>query len=447
MTKRGGNTNNPERGSLKTAQKTQTTGRAQPRLLREYRSKAEREAVIQRYLVFGTVALIIGIVVLLFVAFFFDGFVRPRQTVAIVNGQSISVADFEGRVRLERALINDRINSAYQLYRYSFGLSEDQAIQQLQQQPPYSTYLNEIQVPDQLGSRVLNDMVEDELVRQDAATRGIVVGDEEIEKQIRPLFNYDPEADLLPPTATLEPSLTPTPFVSPTPVPTRAPTATPELTPTPSLTPVPSSTPTATPDATQRAVDYTTQRGDYFARLRSQTGASDETIRHYFETLALREALRDAVAVDITDTGIFVNARHILVATESEAQDALAALQSGESFAELARAISTDTGSGSKGGELDWSPASNYVPEFAEAVRTADIGALTGPVQTEFGYHIIQVRAREDRTLTEDQINNAKGQEFSRYLEALRAADTTQVELFDVWTSNVPDDPRFALSR
>jgi parvulin-like peptidyl-prolyl isomerase len=445
MTKRGGNTGNPERANPNAPRKTESTStRPQPRLLSEYRSKAERESVVQRWLILGTAVLLGTIVVVLLIAFIADSIIRPAQTVAVVNGESISVAQFERRVRLERALINQRINDGLDLYR-SFGLSDDQAIQQIQQQEPFVTFLNEIQVPDQLGNRVLNDMVTDVLIEQEAARLGITVDEAAVEAQIQPLFGYDPETAGLPPTETPEPTVTPTPFVSPTPTLTPTATLTPEFTPTPSVTPVASATPTVTPNPTERAETYQQERGDYFGGIASQAGVSQDDVRAYFEQQALREAVRDALTPEITESGTFVNARHMLLESEDDAQAAILALGSGESFAELARAISTDTASGNLGGELGWAPVTNYVPPFAEAARAADIGAIVGPVESDFGFHVIQVRGREERPLEEDQIETAREQAFERYLETLRDAETTNIELFDVWTANVPEEPRLVL--
>jgi parvulin-like peptidyl-prolyl isomerase len=86
--------------------------------------------------------------------------------------------------------------------------------------------------------------------------------------------------------------------------------------------------------------------------------------------------------------------RHILVDTEDEANAILAELEGGADFATLAQERSTDTGSGADGGKLyqDGQPcprAANFVPEFAEASLTAEPGEPVGPVQTQFGYHII----------------------------------------------------------
>ena len=120
-----------------------------------------------------------------------------------------------------------------------------------------------------------------------------------------------------------------------------------------------------------------------------------ERLNAFFEALALREALATEHS-EIGGSLPHVNARHILVAEEVTAVDLIAALAEGESFAALAIANSLDTASGQNGGELDWAPVSNYVRPFAEAALAAEPGAVVGPVQSEFGWHIIQVRTMEE---------------------------------------------------
>jgi peptidyl-prolyl cis-trans isomerase C len=85
-------------------------------------------------------------------------------------------------------------------------------------------------------------------------------------------------------------------------------------------------------------------------------------------------------------------ARHILVATEAEAQDVLARLKSGADFAKLAAERSRDEGSKSQGGELQWAAPATYVRPFAEALAKLTKGATTeAPVQTNFGWHVIRL--------------------------------------------------------
>jgi peptidyl-prolyl cis-trans isomerase C len=87
-------------------------------------------------------------------------------------------------------------------------------------------------------------------------------------------------------------------------------------------------------------------------------------------------------------------ARHILVADQAAAEQVLAALAAGEDFGTLAAARSTDTISGQNGGDLGWAARGEFVAPFEEAVFTA---ALNTPVivQSEFGFHVIEVLERE----------------------------------------------------
>lgn len=94
---------------------------------------------------------------------------------------------------------------------------------------------------------------------------------------------------------------------------------------------------------------------------------------------------------------------HILVATEDEAKAVVTELKGGASFADVAKAKSTDTGSKDSGGELRDGTAcftddglATFVPEFADGVRGAAVGVPTDPIKSQFGYHIILVT--ENRT-------------------------------------------------
>jgi len=84
--------------------------------------------------------------------------------------------------------------------------------------------------------------------------------------------------------------------------------------------------------------------------------------------------------------------RHILTETEAEANDVLAKLKAGADFAELAKTRSKDTGSASSGGDLGWADRSVFVTAFADALFSMKKDELSGPVKTEFGYHVIQLQ-------------------------------------------------------
>ena len=91
-----------------------------------------------------------------------------------------------------------------------------------------------------------------------------------------------------------------------------------------------------------------------------------------------------------------VRARHILVETEDEAKAVLAELKKGADFAELAKSKSKDPGS-ADGGDLGYFTREQMVPEFADVAFKLDKGAISDPVKSQFGWHIIKVEDKRDR--------------------------------------------------
>lgn len=101
---------------------------------------------------------------------------------------------------------------------------------------------------------------------------------------------------------------------------------------------------------------------------------------------------------------VFVNAAHILVsfgsdtnAAKVKADEIMKRLNNGEDFSKLAFELSDDPGSKEKGGNLGWFTKGAMVKEFEEVSFNAPIGKITGPVKTQFGYHIIKVLNRQKK--------------------------------------------------
>lgn len=121
--------------------------------------------------------------------------------------------------------------------------------------------------------------------------------------------------------------------------------------------------------------------------------------------------------------------RHILVASEKEAKEILAKLEDKKNkFEDLAKKSSKDTGSAKKGGELGWSPAEAYVPEFAQALAKLKKGETTKEaVKSKFGFHIIRledVRQQEfpayDK-VKDEVVQNMQQKAVDDYIAKLRA--------------------------
>ncbi|PYE84428.1 peptidylprolyl isomerase [Pseudoroseicyclus aestuarii] len=86
------------------------------------------------------------------------------------------------------------------------------------------------------------------------------------------------------------------------------------------------------------------------------------------------------------------HARHILVDTQDEATAVIERLNAGEDFDAVAQEVSTDTGSGAQGGDLGWFADGMMVQPFQDAVSELEPGEMSEPVETQFGWHVIELQ-------------------------------------------------------
>ncbi|NLY67533.1 MAG: foldase [Tissierellia bacterium] len=91
-----------------------------------------------------------------------------------------------------------------------------------------------------------------------------------------------------------------------------------------------------------------------------------------------------------------VKARHILVEDEETAREVKEKIDKGGDFEELAKEYSTDTGTKDKGGDLGYFGKGKMVKEFEDAAFSLDIGEVSEPVKSEYGFHIIKVEDRKE---------------------------------------------------
>jgi len=137
-------------------------------------------------------------------------------------------------------------------------------------------------------------------------------------------------------------------------------------------------------------------------------GAGLGMIRFDSEIAVVRDSVMNSLVAqpDYVDA-LFANpaavttvcAKHILVATEEEALAVRVRLEAGEDFTAVATEVSLDTGS--EGGDLGCQVASAYVEPFAATTMSAPLDELTGPFQTDFGWHVVVVSDRTAPTREE----------------------------------------------
>jgi len=169
----------------------------------------------------------------------------------------------------------------------------------------------------------------------------------------------------------------------------------------------------------------TLQPGTVSSMLRSANG---------FHILRLNDRRGSAAPVIVRQT----HARHILIRTnelvpEAEARRRLVSikerLENKADFAQLARQYSED-GSNAKGGDLGWLAPGNTVPEFERAMDALNLGEISGPVQTPFGWHLIQVLERRNEDMSRESLR----------LDARRALHARKAdESYQEWVRQLRD--------
>lgn len=132
-----------------------------------------------------------------------------------------------------------------------------------------------------------------------------------------------------------------------------------------------------------------------------------------------------------------VKARHILVESEETALEVKKKLDEGEDFGELAKEYSTDTSNSQQGGDLGFFGKGKMVKEFEDAAFSLEIGEISEPVKTEFGYHIIKVEDRKeaeeaDFEKSKDEIKDMIFQE--RFQEAYDTWLQEKLEEYEIQT-------------
>jgi foldase protein PrsA len=168
-----------------------------------------------------------------------------------------------------------------------------------------------------------------------------------------------------------------------------------------------------------------------FDRVLRRTGTSEGDVRRLIEQQALRQQVAETVVSEEVDDQELqrtyearalefsqVHVAHILVSSEAEARR-IARQATPQNFASLARQSSEDQATASNGGDLGTQRAADLVAPFARAALRIPVGEVGGPVETEFGFHVLHVIDRQTQPFEEvrDQlVEELQGDLFGRWL-------------------------------
>lgn len=389
----------PKKTVVKPAHKTkeQMTKRELSRWEREQRQ--ERVALL---FVIGTIVAVLGI---LFAGLWREILSRPMQVVARVGNESITLGALRDNVTYQAKTLDTQIamyQTQIQQMQAQAGSDETASFlvqyyqQQLQQMQQQRYSLGD-------GSTVLEDLIDQALIKQEAQKRGASVSAADIDLAIQSQFQPQPDA-------------TPAPDV----------TGTTSITGTTGIT---ETAPTQTPAPTATAIPADAWKTNFQNTLKSYSITEAQFRQYTMEPYLWRTKLQEIVGSNVVTTAEQIHAFHIVLPNITEARDAFALLQqSAITFEDEAKAVSTDTLTKDKGGDLGWVARGEQGAEFDAVAFALPLNQVSEPVTTTAGAVLIKVTEKDaNRALSETQLGTAKSEAYNNWLtEAQQRKDITR---------------------
>jgi hypothetical protein len=373
---------------------------------RKQLSRAEREAQQRRRIILAVGGVLVLVLVVILFGVVRESLIKPNEPVANVNGEQISTTDFQSRVRLVRSQMIQQYNFAQQL-------GDTQSADQLK-----STLAD----PINLGSQVLDGMVDELLLKQAAKDFNVTVAPDEVEASIEKQFGYDRNP--------------------PTPMPTRTPLPTPTAaaliitqTATPTSTPSPTATPISKESAQQFYQDY----------LRAY-GLSDQDFRKYEELTLLSNKVREAIGSTTPTTTEQIQFQYMRI--DSTAVPTVTAAIAQDGFAKVYQAALSGTLPYST--SVMASEVNDWLPQEAFSGST-DLGASVGeaffstpvsqttsiiPNTTGTASYVGLITAKSVEPLSSSFLDQAKKNAIEAWLQQRR-----NPAFLLTWADRVPTKP------
>lgn len=433
-------------------------------LTRKQHSRLEREQTLRKYTLISVISIVAIVVIIILAGFVLEGIVKPNQPVAQVGDTAITTGDFQAYARYQRFRLVNEYLSTFQFVQ-SMGDPNSLAY--------FESYLLQIQnelEPEALGLNVINQMVDDAIIAQEAEKLGIEVSEEEVKQRVQEaIFQYYPKGS---PTPAPTSPVYPTPTLSALqmtlvpPTPTAVITMTPGLTTTgvltgttaeenteaQAVTATPTLAPTAIPPTPTAYTEksFNNDYDDYISYLRSYARVSEKNIFDFFKRIVLREKITEVVITDLPLEEEKLWARHILFRDpdtgKAQAEAFLERVKAGEDFVavadELSAAAPVDEATMESNvifENLGWFGEGTMVETFEMAAKELEIGEISEVVETDFGWHVIQLLGRDVQPRSQYNLDQLQAQAFETWLGGKRQEYT--VDISPDWITVVPLEP------
>jgi len=387
---------------------------------KKFLAHKEKENLQKRIVIITTIA-VLAIVFGLVVYGVLDRYVfTPKQTLISLEGETIKADEFEQQVRWQRRSQIIEIDQMLVYIQQLGGTPE--VLSYFEQQLTYA--LTQLEQPLLIGQEVIQMLSQDIIMRVEAQKMGIEIDDAQLEQELQEAFGFF--ADGTPtPIATLD--LSDTAEEDQEEAETADDQGSPDPTATPLLVP------------TEYTEELFNSNYEGFVDSLKTDGIREKTIQDIIMMSLIRQELRDAVTADVDPTQEQVWIQHILLEDEETALEVLEKLADGEEFEDLATEYSMDMSNADIGGDLGWFARGLMVEPFDQAAFNLEVGEISDPVQTDFGWHILKSNGKENRPLDIDAYEQLRNQVFSEWM--LEKEAQYQPEINENWTKYVPSEP------
>jgi parvulin-like peptidyl-prolyl isomerase len=355
-----------------------------------YGKRQARQQRIVTLILIGLGVVVLGIAL---AAIINVAWLQPRKAVARVNGATIRMDEYVALTNVRRANLENTIAN----YENEIsGLdSEDETSAFLIQY--YQSYVDQLKAElTNVESSSLEELIEDELIREKAGEVGLSVTDAEVQESIA--------ADLDSVFASSATTVTSTETLTGT-TPTPAPTA----------TPVPQKT-----------------KDEYFKSVLQGMDVPEQAFRAIISRSLLRTKLQDLLASEVPTTGLVAHVKLIQTDTKEKAEAAEARLQANEDFAVVASEVSSDTLTAGQGGDIPAVTPEQLVSDYGQEVSDLALSLETGARgQVESGgkyYLVLLVSKEENGTLPDEVVTAAKSSALVDWLAERKASPEVRIE-------------------
>lgn len=407
---------------------------------RKHLALAKKERRLRRALmviigvVFGAVAVLVGLGIA-------DEIASPGRAAITVNGFVIAREELLARTTLARSELIQQREQAVSMM--SVFAASPEIRQSLQQQ--IAQMDAEINDPSALAAQTIQSLIQARLIRQEAERRGIQVSETDIDQAIADAFGFYPDGT---PTPRPSPTIDLTVIAQQPPTATAAATTTPGATATaqPTATTGPTATASAIPSPQPTPTIYTRElfEADYQGYVEGASdnlGVDERYLRDQFADLLYRQRLMEAFRDEAPTAEEQVWAKHILVPDQAVALALLSRIRQGEAWDALAAQYSEDESNKDQGGDLGWFGRGAMDDAFEQAAFESATGEIVGPIQSQFGWHLIQILERGERKLDAASRSAAGERAFQEWLaSALEQATLSfDEDLFPPTPTSVPE--------